>query len=150
LEPICLKPILKEAISSVARPGIAEISMHMEDEGAEILADGHSILRVIVNLLENAARYTPQDGMIGIEQSRAGDEIVISVVDTGVGIAPEHLPHLMDRFYRIDEARARTEGGSGLGLAICASIIEAHHGAITVASAPEHGTTVTVRLPAGA
>ncbi|HVT13798.1 MAG TPA: ATP-binding protein [Fimbriimonadaceae bacterium] len=147
-EPTCLKPLLKEAIASVARPGVAEITLKMDDEGQEILGDGHSVIRVFVNLLENAARYTPEDGLIAIEQTRDDGEVIVIVRDTGVGIAPEHVPHLIDRFYRVDEARARAEGGSGLGLSICASIIEAHGGTMTIASVPDHGTTVTIRLPA--
>ncbi|HTQ11985.1 MAG TPA: ATP-binding protein [Fimbriimonadaceae bacterium] len=147
LEPVCLKPLLTEAIASVARPGVAPIELHAGDEGAEILGDGHMIVRVFVNLLENAARYTPETGRIEVEQSREGDEAVVAVKDTGLGIAPEHLPHLMDRFYRADDARARTEGGSGLGLSICKSIVDAHHGTISIDSVVDKGTTVTVRLP---
>jgi signal transduction histidine kinase len=146
-EPTCLKPLLKEAIASVSRPGIAPISLSMEDEGIEVLADGHSILRLVVNLLENAARYTPEDGSIGVKQSKDGDRALISVSDTGVGIPPEHLPHLTERFYRVDEARARAEGGNGLGLSICASIVEAHGGTMEITSEPGKGTTVTARLP---
>ncbi|MFI5387783.1 MAG: sensor histidine kinase, partial [Fimbriimonadales bacterium] len=147
-EPICLKPLLKDAIAAVARPGVASISLQMENEGEEILGDGHAIIRVFVNLLENAARYTPEGGSIVVHPSREGDEIVISVRDTGVGIAPEHLPHLTDRFYRVDEARASAQGGNGLGLSICSSIVEAHNGSISIESMPDDGTTVTVRLPA--
>ncbi len=147
-EPICLKPLLKEAISAVARPGIADITFHMDDEGGEVMGDGHSILRVFVNLLENAARYTPEDGKISVDQRRDGEEIIISVADTGVGIAKEHIPHLTDRFYRIDEARARVAGGNGLGLSICQSIVDAHKGTLEIESEPGKGTTVTVRLPA--
>lgn len=147
-EPTCLKPLLKEAIASVARPGVAEITLHMDDEGSEILGDGHAILRVFVNLIENAARYTPETGLITVEQTREGHEVVIAVRDTGVGIEAEHLPHLTDRFYRVDEARAREEGGNGLGLSICSSIVEAHKGSLAIASIPDQGTTVTVRLPA--
>ena len=73
---------------------------------------------------------------------------VITVADTGVGIAPEHLAHLGERFYRVDSARARRDGGSGLGLSICRSIVEAHGGTLAFASVPGVGTTVTVTLPA--
>ena len=67
--------------------------------------------------------------------------------DTGIGIAPEHLPHLFERFYRIDQARTRTAGGTGLGLALAEWIVHAHGGEISVASQPGHGTVFTVRLP---
>jgi len=147
-EPTCLKPLLNEAISSVARPSVANIELRMADEGTEIMGDGHTIVRVFMNLLENAARYTPEDGKITVEQTRDRDDVVIAVSDTGAGIASEHLPHIMDRFYRADDSRARTEGGSGLGLSICKSIVDAHHGEITIYSVLDKGTTVTVRLPA--
>jgi signal transduction histidine kinase len=72
---------------------------------------------------------------------------LLRVADTGVGIAPEHLPHLFERFYRVDKARARAEGGAGLGLAISQWVARAHGGDITVESRPGRGTTFTVRLP---
>jgi signal transduction histidine kinase len=146
-EPTCLRPLLKEAVSSVVRPGVAEIKLEMADEGLEVLGDGHSILRIFVNLLENAARHTPPEGSIELRQKRDGDWAVIEVADTGAGIAPEHLPHLTERFYRVDEARARAEGGNGLGLSICSSIVEAHAGTMSIDSEVGKGTTVTVRLP---
>lgn len=146
-EPTCLKPLLKEAVASVARPGVADISLIMADDGVEIVGDGHQILRVFVNLIENAARYTPEDGRISVVERIEDGNVVVSVQDTGIGIDPEHLPHLTDRFYRVDDARARAEGGNGLGLSICSSIVEAHNGSIGIASAPGKGTTVTVKLP---
>jgi signal transduction histidine kinase len=76
--------------------------------------------------------------------------VVARVIDTGEGIAGEHLPHLGERFYRVDAARTRKQGGTGLGLAICQSIVEAHKGSLTIESEVGKGTTVTVRLPAAA
>ena len=76
-----------------------------------------------------------------------GDAGVVTVADTGVGIAPEHLPHVFDRFYRVDKARTRAEGGTGLGLSIAQSIVQAHGGRIEVTSAVGHGTVFTVILP---
>jgi signal transduction histidine kinase len=73
--------------------------------------------------------------------------VLLVVADTGVGIPVQHLPHLFERFYRVDVARSRDAGGSGLGLAICKSIIDAHGGTITVESTPDQGSTFTVRLP---
>jgi two-component system sensor histidine kinase BaeS len=72
---------------------------------------------------------------------------MISVIDTGIGIAPEHLPLIFERFYRVDKARSRSEGGSGLGLAIAHGIVEAHHGTIGVTSTPGEGSTFVVSLP---
>ena len=98
--------------------------------------------------LENAIRHTPPDGKITVSARQEGSEIVIKVEDTGAGIPPEHLPHVCERFYRVDTARARASGGTGLGLAICQSIVEAHHGHLEITSFPNMGTCVRVYLPA--
>jgi signal transduction histidine kinase len=87
--------------------------------------------------------------VVGRQSSVVGrrSSVVIEVRDTGVGIPPEALPHLFERFYRVDGARARASGGSGLGLAIVLAIVEAHGGQVAVKSAPGEGTCVTIRLP---
>jgi signal transduction histidine kinase len=84
--------------------------------------------------------------LVAVEQE--GEEAVLRVTDTGVGIAANHLPRIFERFYRVDESRARSDGGAGLGLAICRWIVEAHGGRIEVASKVGKGTTFTVHLPA--
>jgi two-component system sensor histidine kinase BaeS len=83
--------------------------------------------------------------VVGIR--RAGDGYNLTVVDNGTGIAPEHLPHLFDRFYRAEHSRSRTTGGSGLGLAITKHLVEAHQGTISVTSKPGRGSTFTIHLP---
>ncbi len=98
-------------------------------------------------LLDNALKYTPKGGSVGISLSRSGDSAVATVWDTGIGIAPEDLPHVFERFYRADKARARDEGGAGLGLAIAQWIAEEHQGELTVQSEPGKGTIVTLKLP---
>lgn len=117
-------------------------------DGASVIADQDLILQLLLNLLDNAVKYTPSGGRIDVRYRRLDGEVEIIVADTGAGIAPEHLPHIFDRFYRVDAARSRAEGGSGLGLAICRWIAEAHGGTITVESEPGAGTTFTVTLPA--
>ena len=104
------------------------------------------LVRLFANLLQNAARATPTEGTIAVSARRQGPDVIVTVADTGVGIAPEHLAHLGERFYRVDPARARRDGGSGLGLSICRSIAEAHGGTLAFASTPGAGTTVTVTL----
>lgn len=99
------------------------------------------------NLLDNASKYTSPGGEIHITAGMDEDEWWCSVRDTGVGIAPAHLPRIFDRFYRVDSSRTRNTGGTGLGLAICKSIVEAHGGRIHVESVINEGTVFTVHLP---
>ncbi len=119
------------------------------EPGAHVVAevDGRRLRQVFTNLVENALRHTPAGGTITARSHRAGDTVVCEVLDTGTGIAPEHLPHLFERFYRADESRNRATGGSGLGLAITRELVHAHDGQITVTSEVGRGTTFTVTLP---
>ncbi len=115
-----------------------------------VLGDADSLTRLFGNLLENAARHTPCEGHIVVTASCRNSIVTVSVTDSGEGIPPEHLPHVTERFYRVDAARARADGGTGLGLAICRSIAEAHGGALSLQSEPGRGTVVSVTLPAAA
>lgn len=117
------------------------------DPGLVIAGDEPQLHQLLLGLLENAIRYTPDAGTISINAHRSGRSAVITVRDTGPGIAAEHLPHLFERFYRGDEARSHAEGGTGLGLAIARGIAEAHGGSIGVTSEFGHGATFTVLLP---
>jgi heavy metal sensor kinase len=110
-------------------------------------ADEDLLLQLLLNLLDNAVKYTPSGGQVTVGWSADGRHVDLWVRDTGIGIASEHLPHIFDRFYRADKARSRAEGGAGLGLSICRWIAEAHGGSISVQSAPGKGATFTVRLP---
>jgi len=112
-----------------------------------IIADPEQIRRVVINLLENSLRYAPADSKIILGAYGEGSNAVITVSDKGEGIAPEHIPHLGERFFRVDEARTRGKGGAGLGLSICKSIVEAHHGRMSIESTPGCGTCVTVTIP---
>jgi heavy metal sensor kinase len=126
------------------------ISLHVEP-GPEMTidADESLLLQLLLNLLDNAIKYTPAGGTVEATWAVAGDAAHITVRDTGIGIDAEHLPHVFERFYRVDKARSRSEGGTGLGLAISRWIVGAHGGEISVASTPGEGTSVTVRLPVG-
>jgi len=128
--------------------GQATVRTVVGDDTGTIRGDRQHLLRLLVNLLENALRHTPADGEITLEAHRQDEAVALIVTDTGEGIAPEHLAHLGERFYREDAARARQHGGAGLGLAICRSIVEAHQGTITFESTPKQGTRITVILPA--
>jgi signal transduction histidine kinase len=102
---------------------------------------------LILNLLDNAVKYTPAGGEISLALARQNGSAEIVVRDNGIGIPELAQPRVFDRFYRVDKARARAMGGAGLGLSIAQWIVEAHGGAITLASAPGQGSTFTVRLP---
>ena len=116
---------------------------------ARVRADAGRVEQVLRNLVSNARRHTPREGRIEIRAVRDGALVRISVSDTGCGIAPEHLAHVFDRFYRVDESRDRASGGAGLGLAIVRRLVEAQGGTATATSGgPGQGTTVTVTLPA--
>ena len=102
--------------------------------------------QVLRNLVDNAIRYTPEGGTITLSLFENGDWALLKVADTGIGISPEHLPHIFDRFYRADRARSRASGGTGLGLAIVKGIVEQHGGRVTVTSEPGEGSIFTVWL----
>ena len=103
--------------------------------------------RVLNNLVSNALRYTPPGGSVFIQAERLPGMVVVTIRDTGEGIAPEDLPHVFERFYRGEKSRSRASGGAGLGLAIVKGIVEAHGGTISVKSIPEAGTDFTFTLP---
>jgi two-component system, OmpR family, sensor histidine kinase BaeS len=122
-----------------------------------VCVDSNRMTQVFLNLLVNAVRYTPEGGSIVVsmdEESASSngikDTLLITVTDTGPGIAPEHLPFLFNRFYRTDEARTRNSGGMGLGLAIAKEFVAAQDGTIGVTSRPGQGTSFTVRVPLAA
>ncbi|MEP6816794.1 MAG: ATP-binding protein, partial [Marmoricola sp.] len=114
---------------------------------ASVLADPERIGQVLSNLLENALRHTPPGASVTLSCRREGRWVEFVVVDSGEGIAPEHLSHVFDRFYRADTARDRNRGGSGIGLSISKALVEAHGGTLTALSrGPGLGSTFTVRL----
>jgi len=114
--------------------------------GKSIQGNARQILRLCSNLLDNAAKYTPAGGKVSMELVADDHEAVIRVRDTGTGIAPEHLDHIFDRFYKVAADR-NPESGFGLGLSICRSIAIRHGGSIAVESEVAKGSVFTVRLP---
>jgi two-component system phosphate regulon sensor histidine kinase PhoR len=108
--------------------------------------DADALTRILENLLDNAIKYTLH-GTITVRWWPMDRQVVVEVADTGVGIPPEHLPRIFERFYRVDKGRSRSQGGSGLGLAIVKHLVQAMNGSIEVRSQPEVGTCFTVRLP---
>jgi heavy metal sensor kinase len=112
-----------------------------------VCGDEERLRQMIWNLVENAVRYTPAGGTITLALRRRGPVAELTVGDTGIGIAPEHLPHLFERFYRVDTGRSRALGGTGLGLSIVRQTAEAHGGQVRVRSTVGEGSTFTVALP---
>jgi two-component system phosphate regulon sensor histidine kinase PhoR len=115
-----------------------------------VAGDSGQLLQLADNLVANAIRYGCNDksSAVTVSVRRDGSRLLLSVSDSGDGIAPEHLPRLTERFYRVDSARSRESGGTGLGLAIVKHIVERHRGTLDIRSEAGAGTTVTVSLPA--
>jgi signal transduction histidine kinase len=109
--------------------------------------DEELVRRMVMNLIDNAIRYTPEAGRVSVSLEARNGGVAIRVADTGAGIAPEAVPHVFERFYRGDKARSRQDGGFGLGLAIVKWVAESHNGGVELASTPGAGSTFTVTLP---
>jgi two-component system phosphate regulon sensor histidine kinase PhoR len=103
----------------------------------------------VVNLVDNAVKYSAEGSVVEIALTETGEEIVVSVTDQGQGVAREHLPRLFERFYRVDKARSRDLGGTGLGLAIVKHIAQIHGGRVSVDSVVGRGSTFRIHLPRG-
>ena len=112
-----------------------------------VFADKDRISQVVVNIVSNALKYTPEGGNITVVSGQQEQSVYVKISDAGMGIPEKDLPHIFDRFYRVDKARSRKMGGTGLGLAIAKEIIEAHEGTISIDSIYQKGTTVTIKLP---
>ncbi len=124
-----------------------EVDVHIET-GTRLLGAPNEIESAIRNLLTNAIRYTPDGGRISLGWQLKGDEGWLTVRDTGIGIAAEHLPRLTERFYRVERGRSRETGGTGLGLAIVKHVLQRHDGKLDVRSEPGQGSAFSLRLPA--
>jgi heavy metal sensor kinase len=120
------------------------------EESLTLLGDAPRLRQVFYNLVDNALKFTPEGGAVTVTADRRDGTVVITVCDTGAGIAPEDLPRVFDRFYRADKARSREQGGTGLGLSIARSIVTAHGGKIELASTVGKGTVCSVVLPSDA
>ncbi len=117
------------------------------DDGLALRGSEHEIHSIASNLISNAVKYTPVDGTITVRWGRDAGGAALTVADTGIGIAPEHLPRLTERFYRVDRARARAKGGSGLGLSIVKHALQRHGGRLEIASEEGHGSSFVAHLP---
>ncbi len=141
---------LAAAAAGIAPRALGEgvtLSVMPGNDAPAVRADPVRLAQILGNLLSNAVTHTPRGGRVEIGAMRRGTEVEISVSDTGKGIAPEHLPHVFERFYRADPSRARRSGGTGLGLAIVRQLVEAHGGRATVESRPGEGARFAFTLP---
>jgi heavy metal sensor kinase len=145
-----LSRVARDCVELV-RPLAAErgVEIHSELPAVECLGDAERVGQVVTNLISNAIHFNRERGEVRITTRAENGTAFLTVADTGVGIPPEDLPHIFERFYRVDKSRSRIQGKTGLGLAICKAIVEAHSGAIEVTSHPGDGSTFEVRLPAG-
>jgi two-component system OmpR family sensor kinase len=114
---------------------------------AQVYGDADQLKQALVALLDNALKYTPSEGLVSLSLTTDNNYATIKVSDTGIGILPEDVPHIFERFYRADHARSRNLGGSGLGLSIVQSIVQGHQGSLDVESKPGKGSMFAVRLP---
>ena len=150
-QPLDLAEQTQQCVEFV-RPLAAErgIQIHCHLQPSPMMGDPDYIGRAITNLLSNALQYNRVNGEVQVSTLADNASVLLMVADTGIGIEPEELPRIFDRFYRADQARSRGDGCTGLGLAICKAIVDAHAGRIEVASRPSIGTTFTVTWPAAA
>jgi signal transduction histidine kinase len=149
LSEVNIKNLLTELVSDVQVIS-DEKKINIQLEGPENLVlrgDKMRLRELFLNLLDNAIYYTPPVRKITVSLSKQGNYALVSVRDTGIGIAEDSIPNLFKRFYRIDKSRSQNEGGSGLGLAICKRIVDLHYGKIEVESEVGKGSTFSVYLP---
>ena len=151
-EPVNLGDIIRAAVES-SRPLIDQrqhdLAITMSQHSIYVEADRVRLSQVFMNLLNNAAKYTPNNGHIWLNVEQAGDTVVVRVKDTGIGVAAENLPHLFELFYQVDRSFTRAEGGLGLGLTLVHRLVEMHEGHVEVRSdGVNRGSEFTVHLPA--
>jgi two-component system phosphate regulon sensor histidine kinase PhoR len=147
--PIPVKPVLEEVAEALAPMASAkshELILHTE-EPLSVTGDLESLRQALLNLLDNAIKYTPTSGRIRLSALCEGEKVVLAVEDTGEGIPPEKVERIFERFYRVDKARSRRVGGTGLGLSIVRHLVEAMGGTVSVRSVPGEGSRFELRLP---
>jgi signal transduction histidine kinase len=145
-EIVPLREVLVESCERGRQLGGSRKITIGHQDNVSVIGDGHRLNRLLGNLVDNAIRYTPEEGTITLSLFRENGWARIEVTDDGIGISPEHLSHVFERFYMADKARSRSAGGSGLGLAIVRAIAEQHGGKVTATSEPGMGSTFTTWL----
>jgi two-component system sensor histidine kinase BaeS len=143
-----LAPLLEQALESY-RDRLAERGLAVDTalaRGTIVFGDADRLLAMFRNLLENAARYTDAGGRVRVSARREGERVIVEFDDSAPGVPGDALPHLFERFYRVDASRSRANGGSGLGLAICRDIAAAHDAEIGALDSPLGGLRVRITL----
>jgi signal transduction histidine kinase len=148
LGPVALKPFAEKLVASVRHEADANgLELTYSVRGQEAFTDARLLQMAISNLLSNAIRYTPAGGRVQLAVREHGDQLIVSVRDTGIGISPEHQSRIFERLYRVDSTRDRATGGSGLGLAIASRAVQTLGGHIELDSVPGRGSEFRVLLP---
>jgi two-component system, OmpR family, sensor kinase len=146
-DPVALDDVLFEVYRQVRLLDKSVEVQLAEVDQVMVLGDSDRLKQLVLNLVENAVKYTPPGGEVCLRLSKKTGWAHLEISDTGIGIPPEDLPHIFDRFYRVEKARSRAQGGSGLGLSIAKWIAQAHGGGIRVKSQVGEGTIFTITLP---
>jgi heavy metal sensor kinase len=150
IQPIDLLVICRESAAKwhqVAPLRNLQFEEHMNVQRLPVMGDANALRRVIDILLDNAFKYTPSPGKVTLAAEEKQDRVVVSIEDTGIGIAPEDQARIFERFYRVDKARSRELGGAGLGLAIAQWIVHLHQGSIIVKSDSGKGSVFRIEIP---
>jgi heavy metal sensor kinase len=149
LQPVDLRDLLSAIVDQV-RPLAEAKALELVEEvapGLRLTGDPDHLIRLFLNILDNAIKYTPAGGSVTMRAVEESTTVRVTVRDTGPGIPPQHLPHLFERFYRVEADRSRETGGTGLGLAVAAEIARGHGGTLEVQSTVGQGTTCLIHLP---
>ena len=146
--PVALNEVVDEVWQRACTLDAGRHQLSLEDnELATVLGDRYRLSQMLWNLVDNALRYTNPGGSVRLCLRNLGQVAELAVADTGISIPSEHVPHIFERYYRVDRARSRNESSTGLGLPIVKQVAEAHGGQVRVHSEPGVGTTFTVALP---
>ncbi|HZT43811.1 MAG TPA: ATP-binding protein [Chthonomonadaceae bacterium] len=148
--PLALSDLIEQVVRRF-QPQAEKAEIQLSSDvtpGLEVLGNLDQLEQVIVNLVDNALKYTPEGGSVHVTAERQKHRVAVHVADTGIGIELKHLSRIFERFYRVDKARSRQSGGTGLGLSIVKHIVESHGGQVMVRSEPNRGSVFTFMLPA--